>query len=575
MAIEVKTIAEVLDRINADDDGGIFLPCIQRDFVWGKERIYKLLDSLMRGYPMGFIFIWETTYSINYRNFERDYDDNNNAFQIIDGNNSTLRQYILDGQQRLQSLYIAMHGSYNGNKLYFDLLGSTPDNGYFFTFTQIPLRGWVNVPVFLSKQIQSYDDVLKALEQSGITPTDYTADEMETMCDNAQRLYDVFKNECNIPIQKLNDNINLSDIAEIFTRVNSGGVVLTPEDFIMVAMTDDCIAENKRFKQLIAKIEGFGFNKPKDFIKQVCYAALLKETGNSQAIKEKFNKDAIKIELEKNYKDISETITDVLDFVEELKAVRQLTRIQHNPVFILAAYRYTHGRDAWNKNRDTARKFLLTALLCNDYLSRMNQTIIKALLNHVTSGRNRDFNIEGIQNIFNRRYNRNFTFDAVALLDKSIDMYSQTADIVLNLIYHGQNSFNSVTMTYKDHIFPQSELENKLTKKGDKRRYSDREINSILNCELLTEDRNSMAHKGHKLPDRYFSDTEIDFNKTRNTLDANDFISLDDFIGLHCIPRPNDTETDVWDIDNYRDFLDERKKLLIARMINTYNMLVG
>lgn len=98
-------------------------------------------------------------------------------------------------------------------------------------------------------------------------------------------------------------------------------------------------------------------------------------------------------------------------------------------------------------------------------------------------------------------------------------------------------------MTCKDHIFPRSELENKLTKKGDKRRYSDIEINSILNCELLTADRNSMAHKGNKLPNRYFSNAENDFNRVSSRLNENDFISLDDFIELHCISRPNDTGT--------------------------------
>ncbi|MBR0097365.1 MAG: DUF262 domain-containing protein [Synergistaceae bacterium] len=125
--IEVKTIDEVLSRINANDDCEIFLPCIQRDFVWKQDRIYSLLDSLMRGDPMGVILAWETTRSINYRKFECSHNDNDNSeFQVIDGNNSTLKQYILDGQQRLQSLYIAMHGSYNGNVLYFDLLDSAP-----------------------------------------------------------------------------------------------------------------------------------------------------------------------------------------------------------------------------------------------------------------------------------------------------------------------------------------------------------------------------------------------------------------------------------------------------------------
>ena len=168
---ESETIAEVLTHINVDGDGGIFLPYIQRDFVWREERIYKLLDSLMRGYPIGTILVWETNTPVNYRRFQNNYVPNtiDNDFYIDDGQHPINRQYILDGQQRLQSLYIAMRGSYNGNMLYFDLLGSTSDKEYFFNFTQIPLHGWVNVPVFLSTQIQSYDGVLNALEQSGIT----------------------------------------------------------------------------------------------------------------------------------------------------------------------------------------------------------------------------------------------------------------------------------------------------------------------------------------------------------------------------------------------------------------------
>ena len=53
-----STIADILERINSEEENGIFLPYVQRDFVWDKERIYSLLDSLMRGYPIGDL-IWD------------------------------------------------------------------------------------------------------------------------------------------------------------------------------------------------------------------------------------------------------------------------------------------------------------------------------------------------------------------------------------------------------------------------------------------------------------------------------------------------------------------------------------
>jgi len=42
------------------DNKEIVLPAIQRDFVWEEERITKLFDSIMRGYPLGIVLLWET-----------------------------------------------------------------------------------------------------------------------------------------------------------------------------------------------------------------------------------------------------------------------------------------------------------------------------------------------------------------------------------------------------------------------------------------------------------------------------------------------------------------------------------
>ena len=84
----------------------------------------------MRGYLIGDILIWETKCPVNYRDFECNYNYNisNNKFTAGDENNPVIKQYILDGQQCLQSLYIAMCGSYDGAIIFFNLKSSPKGN---------------------------------------------------------------------------------------------------------------------------------------------------------------------------------------------------------------------------------------------------------------------------------------------------------------------------------------------------------------------------------------------------------------------------------------------------------------
>ena len=557
---ESETIAEVLTHINVDGDGGIFLPYIQRDFVWREERIYKLLDSLMRGYPIGTILVWETNTPVNYRRFQKNYvpDTIDNDFDIDDGQHPINRQYILDGQQRLQSLYIAMHGSYDEKPLKFDLAGSNPDKGYFFNFSNVPQHGWVNVREFLSEQIASHDDLLNALGQSGITPANYTADEMETMCDNAQRLYDVFKTKKKLLFFKCS-NMPISDIAEVFIRTNSGAVMLEPEDFIMATMSSDWISNDEKFSELMRMVSDLGFDNPKAFIIQACYAILLQKTGNSAAIKAKFL--AVKAGLSQISQKISNSITDVLQFVSRFDAVRTFARAHYNPVFILIAYHYEHGRDEWEKHKDALLTFLLVSLFCRDFVN-LTQAIINQMLAYVMSGNGRNFSLGRIQIIFANN-NRRFTFDPSKLLDERRSMTSSIAPIVMYLVYHGQAGYDPATMTVRDHIFPRSILENHRDKKG-RRIYNDDYVNSILNCELLTKEMNSMEYKGDRMPDNFFIVDNHCFDTQQG---------LDDFINLHAIPTPPDGQK-AWTIQDYKNFLVKRKELLIQRITNNFANLI-
>ncbi len=87
-----------------------------------------MLDSLFRGYPVGIVLLWETYEPIQIRHFVKDY--RGDTVHLFDDNPPSHRiKLVLDGQQRLSSLYIALKGSFGGKHLYFDVLsGRENDN---------------------------------------------------------------------------------------------------------------------------------------------------------------------------------------------------------------------------------------------------------------------------------------------------------------------------------------------------------------------------------------------------------------------------------------------------------------
>ena len=62
----------VITLLNQIKSGEVVLPAIQRDFVWNPDRIVMLMDSIMRGYPIGIVLLWETYAEIPYRAFVTD-----------------------------------------------------------------------------------------------------------------------------------------------------------------------------------------------------------------------------------------------------------------------------------------------------------------------------------------------------------------------------------------------------------------------------------------------------------------------------------------------------------------------
>ena len=108
------TIADVVKDISANK---YVLPSIQREFVWSTSQIEKLFDSVMQDYPFGAFLFWELFKEQNtlydFYSFLQNYHEKtarHNPKVNLTGNDNVMA--VLDGQQRLTSIYIGLKGTY-------------------------------------------------------------------------------------------------------------------------------------------------------------------------------------------------------------------------------------------------------------------------------------------------------------------------------------------------------------------------------------------------------------------------------------------------------------------------------
>ena len=249
------SVSALLDGI---EKGSIVLPAIQREFVWKKDRIETLFDSLFRGYPIGVVLLWDTTERIQYRTFVADHRSGAPAnYQVNDGESV---QLVLDGQQRLTSLYIALRGSLDGRKMHFDVLsGRSSDNAgeekFSFQFMTsdearnrnakcreeegeyVVPRHYVALTEFNGNSIPG-----NALRKELVEAFDLGDEDEGRLIDNLNLPFAIMTNKSSLLQEHVIDQgvpkahasrKTVFDILEIFMRINTQGINLTRSDLIL------------------------------------------------------------------------------------------------------------------------------------------------------------------------------------------------------------------------------------------------------------------------------------------------------------------------------------------------------
>ncbi|MCT2359082.1 DUF262 domain-containing protein, partial [Brevibacterium casei] len=192
--------------------GQIAIPEMQRPFVWSSTKVRDLLDSLYKGYPVGYLITWQSQ-----------------DVGLKDGSTSGFKQILIDGQQRITAMTAALVGAEVVDKNYAKKriqIAFNPQEEKFETLTPFLDRdpAWISdISEFMNSR-STFRSISSYLEANPEADANAVEDAFERLAgiQNAQ-----------VGIITLADDLDINTVTEIFIRINSKGVTLSSADFAM------------------------------------------------------------------------------------------------------------------------------------------------------------------------------------------------------------------------------------------------------------------------------------------------------------------------------------------------------
>lgn len=559
------TIKQTIDRINRNE---YLLPSFQREYVWSSEQVENLFDSLMKGYPISSMLFWKVRgesknkyrfYQILSYYIEK-YHIHNDAF---DTNQINDFHAVLDGQQRLTSLYLGLCGSYayHGYRknweyseysfptrhLYLNISRTFPEdeNDKTYNFLFIDKKISKEQDLYIDNVGDKWFKVSRILSLGNADSdydTDDFADDHEISKEEKkmikklekvifqQNLINYYEEETEDPDKAVN----------IFVRINSGGTKLSFSDILMSIAVASWKEKDARTEiyQLVDSINSKGFNVTQDFILK----AFLYLFHNDVRFRIKsFNNGFIE-KIEKNWENIRNSILELFDLIRSY-GLNSYTLTSNNTTLPILYYIYHrniytefHKRVVYKDDREAIRKWLFKTLLLQTFgqsADRMLQLSRKAFTENVENNpfeeelslfpsdklidnleQVRELSDEMIDRLLLIQKNNRYAFTLMALLFPHMD--------------YANNNF------HLDHMHPAAAW-----KEED---HSWEIHNSIMNLQML--DANENMSKNDK-PLKEWINIMMETNDKES------------FYKNHYIP--NDVELGI---ENFNEFINKRKVLL-------------
>ncbi len=527
-----KSIKEVVDELNVR----YFLPDIQREYVWLKKadekKIEQLFDSILRGYPIGSFLFWKLQKEDIAKSDEQDSDKLNfQLYQFITNyderkpHNEKIRieqikrddlYIVLDGQQRLTSLYIGLKGTrtlkkknakinnpnaYEEKRLYLNLKHQpnmdNPEDNYQFEFHAKTPENDKKHFWFKMGDILELKSVVNYVREHKLGDKESELLETLNKAFHDKQLISFFEET----------EKNLNKVLNIFIRVNSGGVKLSYSDLLMSILTASFSSDiREKMNELVDALKDKGFpNVGQDQVLKTCLLLIGKDTTFEL---KNFNKKNIK-EIEDNWEKITESIYNAAKLLETFGYAGYL-----GAAYILSslAYFYFLNSKMNESDEEQALKFVRNAQITS-YFTPSTDTKLSIIAHSIKEARAFE--------AFNHNLAKHQTCPLKITNDAIEDMVRSSSDArvfpILQILYPNLNY--KKTTFHIDHIYPKSKFKEE-NKKLDKDFYKCG--NLLYNLQLLEGQENSAKKDKDPevwLKEEYKNEQAIEEYKKRNYID--------------------------------------------------------
>ncbi|MBR06494.1 MAG: hypothetical protein CMP48_02315 [Rickettsiales bacterium] len=563
------TIADAIEKIGANE---FLLPAIQREFIWSHSKIEWLFDSIMRNYPISSFLFWnveeKTAQGYRFYKFINEYRERYKTHnEEISTNGISAFNAVLDGQQRLTSLYLGLKGSFAFKEyrrkwentewsvptrhLYLNITNELKEeeDGRIYEFRFLEKRLTQEVNIFKTDQIEWFNvgAILNYTEDEEFD--EFVEDFENSFSRKAIRQLRRTINEKPIINYFLEKDQSLDKALNIFIRINSGGEPLNFSDLLMSIAVANWTKKDarKEIHNLVDSVRDKGFTISKDLVMKTFLYLY------SRDIKFKvtnFSKENAK-DFEAEWEHIRDAILSTFDLAKTF-GFTDFTLTSKNALIPIIYYLYHKGiyrdystKTEFKNDRENIKKWLHIVLIkrifggtSDSVLSQIRRTFTEKIEQEKIKSEITEFPIDSIFKHIRKDTSVGDDFIEETLKTQKDNQYAFS---ILSLLYpdldYKNNNF------HKDHTHPASTFDE--LKDSDKEKHGWEIYNSIFNLQMLDANEN-MSKQDITL------EAWVDKETKENTRTQ--------FLNSHLIPDVN------LKLENFDEYYEKRKTLLMAKL---------
>ena len=522
------------------DEKQLFVPAFQREYVWRRVDAKNLISSLINDYPTGTMLTWETN---NPPELKGDYKYHKNQGSV---------KIILDGQQRITTLYILMTGkippyykeeeiTHNIKPLYVNI--ETLELEYFKKKMMSNNPLWIHITDIFKGNIRKRDVVDQMEKGMG---GERISREFENILDDnflaIEKIRDRDFKEQIVPTQA-----TVKEAIDIFYIVNAAGVNLTDAELALAQISGYWPEARALFKSKLKKLSDSGFVFNLDFLVYVLLGILHNVGSKMEKLHDSNNNDKIREVWKKLDDEILDYVFNILKSQAYIDHTKEVNSVYAFVPIIVYTYKKGVNKLSQNEIKKMVKWFYYSQIRFR-YISQLPQKLDKDL--SIVINENNPF--DKLLNLIALERNLEITpneFEGVGILHPLwglMKFYFKSKNAIC--LTTGINIRKNMGKKYElewDHIFPYSLLKNNGYDMNNRIKYQ--YAQEITNRAVLTSVANRA--KSAQNADSYLN---MVLEKFPNSLD------------LQCIPK----DKTLWNIENYESFLKARRQILTDQLNN-------